>query len=761
MSRRKLSFPILSASNDVLNKDYIKNNIEDLTKGEVVLNISGDNSTMLFFDENENLAIFESSVLVDKKIEKIIEEVNFGENKEVLDGITSGMVESWNNAEQNAVSSSKTYTDAQINFILSGASETFDTLKEIEVWINAHSGQAVTIIENLNNLNNSAHTHSNKGILDGITEEKVTAWDAVGGKQDVISDIDDIRNGAAKGATALQEVPSEYVTETELQGKGFLTEHQDISGKQDLISDLDDIRNGAAKGATALQSVPAEYVTETELTNKKYATEGWVSEEIAKAQLGGEDIDPSVFATKDDIKDFITSGWVENQGFLTEHQDITGKQDVISDLETIRANAAKGATALQSVPAEYVTETELQNKGYLTSHQNISHLATKEELTGYTTDSEFSALSITVSQKQDKIENLETIINGAAKGATALQSVPAEYVTETELQNKGYATQTWVEGKKYLTSHQDISGKQDVISDLNTIRDGASKGATALQSVPAEYVTETELTNKGYATQTWVENKGYLTSVPTEYVTETELQNKGYLTSVPSKYVDSDELASELASYMTIVSAGQLSTEIYGNISASVITSIESAQTWVENKKYLTSHQDISGKQDVISDLDTIRSGAAKGATALQTIGLTKVSLKTYLLGSAIKEGAVSALATSTDDIYMEDGELYATSDERLKDFGDNISVDLDKLSEIPKAYYTWKTKPQGRKMIGLSAQKIGALYPEVVSTDENGKMAVSYEKLSVIALAAIDELHKENEELKNRLKRIEEKLGL
>ena len=629
------------------------------------------------------------------------------------------------------------------------------------MWINAHSGQAVTIIENLNNLNNSAHTHSNKGILDGITEEKVTAWDAVGGKQDVISDIDDIRNGAAKGATALQEVPSEYVTETELQGKGFLTEHQDISGKQDLISDLDDIRNGAAKGATALQSVPAEYVTETELTNKKYATEGWVSEEIAKAQLGGEDIDPSVFATKDDIKDFITSGWVENQGFLTEHQDITGKQDVSSDLETIRANAAKGATALQSVPAEYVTETELQNKGYLTSHQNISHLATKEELTGYTTDSEFSALSITVSQKQDKIENLETIINGAAKGATALQSVPAEYVTETELQNKGYATQTWVEGKKYLTSHQDISGKQDVISDLNTIRDGASKGATALQSVPAEYVTETELTNKGYATQTWVENKGYLTSVPTEYVTETELQNKGYLTSVPSKYVDSDELASELASYMTIVSAGQLSTEIYGNISASVITSIESAQTWVENKKYLTSHQDISGKQDVISDLDTIRSGAAKGATALQTIGLTKVSLKTYLLGSAIKEGAVSALATSTDDIYMEDGELYATSDERLKDFGDNISVDLDKLSEIPKAYYTWKTKPQGRKMIGLSAQKIGALYPEVVSTDENGKMAVSYEKLSVIALAAIDELHKENEELKNRLKRIEEKLGL
>ena len=38
------------------------------------------------------------------------------------------------------------------------------------------------------------------------------------------------------------------------------------------------------------------------------------------------------------------------------------KQDVISDLSIIRSNAAKGATALQSVPDEYITEMELINK---------------------------------------------------------------------------------------------------------------------------------------------------------------------------------------------------------------------------------------------------------------------------------------------------------------------------------------------------------------------------------------------------------------
>ena len=64
------------------------------------------------------------------------------------------------------------------------------------------------------------------------------------------------------------------------------------------------------------------------------------------------------------------------------------------------------------------------------------------------------------------------------------------------------------------------NGKQDKIEDLDAIRSGAAAGATALQSVPAEYITESEL-----------EQKGYLTAVPSEYVTETELTNKGYATT--------------------------------------------------------------------------------------------------------------------------------------------------------------------------------------------------------------------------------------
>ena len=86
-------------------------------------------------------------------------------------------------------------------------------------------------------------------------------------KQDTISDLADIRSGAALGKTALQSVPSEYVTESELTEKGYATTSQ-VKDKQDKIDDLETIRRGAAKGATALQQADiTNLVTKNELNN--------------------------------------------------------------------------------------------------------------------------------------------------------------------------------------------------------------------------------------------------------------------------------------------------------------------------------------------------------------------------------------------------------------------------------------------------------------------------------------------------------------
>ena len=100
-------------------------------------------------------------------------------------------------------------------------------------------------------------------------------------------------------------------------------------------------------------------------------------------------------------------------------------------------------------------------------------------------------------------------------------------------------------------------------------------------------------------------------------------------------------------------------------------------------------------------------------------------------------------------------GGFFETSDERLKDIVNPITVDLDKLSKLRKVYFNWKDKPDSNLQLGMIAQDVQELYPELVS-EMNGQLSLSYEKLSVIALEAIDVLHNENNELKSRIERLE-----
>lgn len=66
--------------------------------------------------------------------------------------------------------------------------------------------------------------------------------------------------------------------------------------------------------------------------------------------------------------------------------------------------------------------------------------------------------------KQDKIEDLESIRQGALKGTTAIQEIPSEYITESKLNNKGYAT------KQELTNKVDkVIGKQLSTEDFTTL----------------------------------------------------------------------------------------------------------------------------------------------------------------------------------------------------------------------------------------------------------------------------------------------------
>ena len=216
-----------------------------------------------------------------------------------------------------------------------------------------------------------------------------------------------------------------------------------------------------------------------------------------------------------------TKKFEELEGQMVNASALTRVEEMIP-VSTSQLTNDSGFLTVKDLPSdltEYVTEEELTAKGYTTTtyvNEKIADLVggapwtldTLEELADALKDNKdiVTLLEESIATKQDKIDDLATIRSNAEKGASTytkeeidskgyLTNIPSEYVTDSELESKGY-----------LTQHQDISGKQDAISDLETIRSGAALGATALQSVPSEYVTESELNAKNYAIKSDLDN---------------------------------------------------------------------------------------------------------------------------------------------------------------------------------------------------------------------------------------------------------------
>jgi hypothetical protein len=99
----------------------------------------------------------------------------------------------------------------------------------------------------------------------------------------------------------------------------------------------------------------------------------------------------------------------------------------------------------------------------------------------------------------------------------------------------------------------------------------------------------------------------------------------------------------------------------------------------------------------------------------------------------------------------------FATSDGRLKTNVENITYALSKIERLNGVTFNWndlaeevESKDTSVKEVGVIAQEVNQVLPEVVTTRENGYMAVRYEKLVPLLIEAIKELHEEIKTLKN-----------
>jgi hypothetical protein len=92
----------------------------------------------------------------------------------------------------------------------------------------------------------------------------------------------------------------------------------------------------------------------------------------------------------------------------------------------------------------------------------------------------------------------------------------------------------------------------------------------------------------------------------------------------------------------------------------------------------------------------------------------------------------------------------FASSDIRLKDNIKPIENALSKVNQISPIEFNWKSN--GKQDFGVSAQQIEELYPDLVTENIEGYKVVKYNPLIALLLKSIQELHKEVQELKNKI---------
>jgi hypothetical protein len=151
----------------------------------------------------------------------------------------------------------------------------------------------------------------------------------------------------------------------------------------------------------------------------------------------------------------------------------------------------------------------------------------------------------------------------------------------------------------------------------------------------------------------------------------------------------------------------------------------------------------------------TITNNSGENATPSIAIGqavATSSNVQFNSLGVGMAASATAGRIDATNDIVA-----YSSSDIRFKENITPIENALDKISKISGNTYDWKAENkiehgyEGND-VGVIAQEIEAVLPQLVQTRENGFKAVKYDKLVALLIQGIKEQQVQIEELKAKI---------
>lgn len=332
----------------------------------------------------------------------------------------------------------------------------------------------------------------------------------------------------------LTEVPAEYVTETELSSKGYLTAiPEEYVTNEELTSALSSKQDKGdyitVETADGKYQVKGDYATKAELADKANTSDlsNYLQTSVAE----------STYAKKSEIPEEYT--------LPIATADLLGGIKVGAGLSinpgTGVLSATGGGTAdsvdwanITSKPDDIVNITDklAEKLDVSTYNSEKATFATKEELAGKANTSDLS--------------NYLTTTNAESTYAKKSEIPSLEGYLQTSTADEKYATKTELEGKVDDADIADMLTKTEAASTYQPIGD-------YLTEVPAEYITESELDAKGYKKIVYLTQTQYdelptkeegvmyvITDAPevvipdtSTFATKAELEGKADKTSVP------------------------------------------------------------------------------------------------------------------------------------------------------------------------------------------------------------------------------------
>jgi hypothetical protein len=185
----------------------------------------------------------------------------------------------------------------------------------------------------------------------------------------------------------------------------------------------------------------------------------------------------------------------------------------------------------------------------------------------------------------------------------------------------------------------------------------------------------------------------------------------------------------------------------------------------VTNGVYTVGDQTIAGTKTFSSVISGGITGNAGTVTnGVYTVGNQSISgIKSFTdntASSSISTGTIvvtGGVGISGAIFAGGDVTAFATSDSRLKTNIQNITMALDKVSRLNGVEFYWNDRARElypertEKDVGVIAQEVQEVLPEIVTERDNGYLAVRYEKIVPLLIEAIKELRAELDELKSK----------